>query len=550
MEFVRLYCETSVAAAAATLDQIENALEQQAHFNITYCINRHLAAVIPNYPESERQSLSEEIALTCNGEGVVVACRRFANELLKQSSVQLSKRHSRNDVGNGERFAAENGHDFKFLHDRKTWVKWDGKRWCDAPESVVARVAKKTVMKMLEEALRDDDKEAQAWALSSLSRKGISNMIACASNERIFEAKTSDFDQHLDLLTVDNGTIDLRTGALRPHDRLDMITKLTPIRYDTNSECPRWLQFLEEIFSNEDLIAFVHRGFGYSLTGHTREHAFFLLWGSGRNGKGRFITVLRAMLGDAARTTQFQTFTIGRFSEGERNTPALASLAGARLVTAGEPDHSVKFSESVIKSLTGEDEIEVCHKYERPFTFIPRFKIWLHTNYKPQIRGTDEGVWSRPRLIPFTTIFMTEEEAAKKKIDPAKRRDPDRRLDAKLEKELPGILAWAVRGAVGWYKNGLGTCKTVDDATEGYREESDELGLFVEARIKIEPSKFTTNEALYSAYESWCKGNGVRPLESNWLSRELVARGYKRGKSNKDERGFKDISLIAIRGLL
>jgi putative DNA primase/helicase len=214
------------------------------------------------------------------------------------------------------------------------------------------------------------------------------------------------------------------------------------------------------------------------------------------------------------------------------------------LVTAGEPDQGVKFSESVIKMLTGEDEIQVCNKHENPFTYTPTYKIWLHCNYKPIIRGTDEGIWSRPRLIPFNVAFMTKEEAARKGVSEDMRRDPDKKLDAKLNAERAGILAWAVRGAQKWYIDGLGRSRTVEAATDDYRVESDQLGPFIEECLCKEVGAFVTNDRLFSAYEAWCRRNLVDfQMTGQTLSKQLSVRGFERGKNNKDMRGFKNLKI-------
>lgn len=550
-EVSQLYSQTAIEARAVTPEQIDNAEEIQQLFNVTYHVDRHLAFVVPDLSEEDRRTCAAEIAPICNGEGVAEACRRYANDLTRSAltaefeAKKLGERNRRNDVGNGERFAKEYIDEFKFLDDRKVWVRWDGKRWRDAQESEIYRAAKKVAKDMLDEALKNENKDDQAWAFSSLSRRALGNMIACAASEKTLTSNTKKFDQNPNLLTVENGTIDLSTGRLYVHAREDMITTLTPIRYDPDAKCPRWDQFLLEVFNNDmDLIAFMQRGTGYSMTGHTREHAFFVLWGGGRNGKGTFIRQIMSLPGDAARTTGFKTFTVGR-EEAGGNTPALASLAGARLVVAGEPDEGVRLSESVIKSLTGEDEISVCQKYERPFRYMPAFKIWLHCNHKPSIRGTDMGIWSRPRLIPFNVSFMTVEEAAASKTAVLVRKDPDKKLDEKLKLEREGILAWAVRGSVEWYRSGLGTCTTVRTETERYRDESDRLGPFIEECFKIDPNAFISNDKLCEAYSAWCKRNLVQhEMTGQTLSKQITGRGYVRGK-DKGVRGFKGIALVS-----
>lgn len=544
--------EARASAASLTPEQQNDADAAQHLFNIAYCVERHLAAVSPSIPDVDRWACAQEIAPTCNGQGVVEPCRRWAREIVREQTRteialgHLEKKYALNDTGNGERFAIEHFENFRFLEDRKVWVRWDGKRWREATDADLHRAAKLVSKRMLAESLKNDDKELHAWAFSSLSRRGLSAMIECAKSESIFSSDSKQFDQNPDLLTVDNGTVDLRTGALLPHDREDMLTTITKIKYDPAATCPRWEKFLEEIFDGDaELIEFIRRSVGYSTTGHTREHAFFILYGGGRNGKGRFIKQLQALLGGAARSTRFQTFTATRELDGG-NTPQLAALADARLVVAGEPDAGVRLSESTIKMLTGEDEINVCKKYENPFSYIPRYKIWLHCNHKPTVRGTDEGIWSRPRLIPFNVTFKTEKQFIK---DGGKgvRRDPDKRLDAKLDAEHSGILLWAVRGAMAWYADGLGGSEKVSAATEIYRDESDRLGPFVEECIKVEEGKFSTNDKICDAYSSWCKRNLVDyQMDGQTLSKLLAARGFERGRNEKGIRGFKGVAVAQV----
>jgi putative DNA primase/helicase len=420
------------------------------------------------------------------------------------------------DLGNARRFARDHIGKLLYLKDRQLWMRWDGLRWERAARTDLQAAAKKTARKMLGEAAQKtvDLEKASKWAIRSMSARSIGSMVDLAASEASepeFNARSADFDTHPHLLVAENGTVDLEHGYLVGHEPDERLTKLTPIEYDQTAECPRWEQFLREVFADDlDLIAFVQRAVGYSLTGETREHAFFVLHGGGKNGKGRFIRQLIALLGDAAKTTAFSTFTAGRFSDAERNTPALAALAGARLVVAGEPDEGVRFSESIIKSLTGEDEIQACAKYEAPFSFTPRFKIWLHCNHRPEIRGTDEGIWRRPKLIPFNVSFEGRE---------------DLRLDEKLDEERPGILAWAVRGATAWYEHGLGTCAAVKGATAGYRQESDPIAPFVEDCLELKKDGFETNGRICAAYQTWCMQNGIEPLKAHALSKRLAARG-------------------------
>ncbi len=534
-------------------DEIIAACREQAEEALVDVIDSYIALVAPETPLVERWDVAREIAKTIRpGESVEEACRRYGREVERSlakkelEGSRLEADRNKNDVGNSEQFSIDNADRLKFMIDRNVWVRWDGKRWKITTDSEIIHYGTVTSKRMLHTALakpEDENPEERKHALASMSKASISNMIALAKGQNVLWSTVDQFDINLDLLNVANGEVNLRTGELREHNRTDLITTVTNIKYDPEAKCPRWEQFLLEIFNNDtELVEFVQRAVGYSMTGHTREQAFFILHGGGRNGKGRFIAQLNALMGDAARTTGFQTFTQQRDSSS--NTPALASLAGARLVVAGEPDHGVKLSESTIKSLTGEDEIEVCNKYEKPFRYTPRYKIWIHCNHKPVIRGTDNGIWERPRLIPFLMSFMTKVEAEKKGVPEHMRRDPDRKLDAKLNAERSGILAWAVRGAMKWYIDGLGRSKTMEGATDEYRTESDLLAPFVEEVLKREPGKFASNERIFAAYDGWCRRNLVDHIMSGQaLSKQLVSRGFERGKNERDERGFKNVSV-------
>lgn len=548
--------------AAASEAQIASWRGELALCEFVFYAEEYLELAAPGLDPSVRADFARYVAGAAEPhETAEHACRRLAREGERTAAKEelkaamLEPAWSRNDVGNAERFALANAERYKYLEDRGIWRRWDGKRWRDSPETEVMRTAKNTVKRMLQDALRRTGPEAdedQKWAFTSMQSKGVSAMVRLAASEKIFASTMKDYDRNKDLITVENGVVDLKTGEIRPHCREDMMTTLSKVKYDQTARAPRWEQFLVEIFNGDtELVDFVHRAVGYSMTGHTREQAFFILHGGGRNGKGRFIKQLMNVVGDLARTTSFRTFTVaGGQADSSGNTPALAELAGIRLVTVGEPDQGVRLSESTIKSLTGEDEIPVCRKHEHPFTYIPICKIWIHCNHKPVIRGTDEGIWERPRLIPFNVSFMAKEDAAHKGIVEEMRRDPDKKLDEKLAAERAGIFAWAVRGAMKWYVQGLGKCKVVDEATESYRTESDQLAPFIEERLRQETGKFSTNAEVFEAYTQWCRANLIEyPMAGQTLSKHLVRHGFARGKNSSDVRGFKDTALVKTPGL-
>jgi putative DNA primase/helicase len=300
-------------------------------------------------------------------------------------------------------------------------------------------------------------------------------MINLASKQEAVAVLPDDLDKDSFLLNVNNGTLDLRAGVLRAHNRADLITKLAPVDYDPNAEMPLIKEFLLEIMNiSSDLVPFIQRMFGYSLTGDTREQVLPLCFGVGANGKTTLLGLFQEMLGDYAMATSTSMLMIKR---NESIACDLATLKGMRFVTASGVEDGQRFAESKVKELTGGDLITARHLYGDPFTFKPNFKIWLCVNHKPTIRGTDMGIWRRVHLIPFAVVIPKERQ--------------DKNLPLKLRQELPGLLTWAVAGCLEWQKNGLGVPGAVEQATKGYKEEMDVLVQFIAERCTVDESMST-----------------------------------------------------------
>jgi putative DNA primase/helicase len=354
--------------------------------------------------------------------------------------------------------------------------------------------------------------------LDSESVHGIRATLEVAKNLRGIATQATDFDRDPFLLTVRNGTLELRSGQLRPPCSEDLITRATRIMYDPEAQCPRWLQFLGEIFSMDvDLIDFIQRAVGYSLTGDTREQCLFILYGNGANGKSTFLEIVRMLLGPHATTTPFATFMVQRNVGAPRND--LAALVGARLVLASEAGQDAGFDEAVVKQVTGQDMISSRFLYGEFFEYKPQFKIWLATNYKPVIRGGEDAIWRRLRLIPFNEQF----KGARK----------DSLLLDKLRAELPGILAWAVRGCLDWRMNGLGIPPIVNSATTEYRDESDQVGRFVSEQCLIGERFTVSGKNLYQAYVHFCQQQGERYLANNLFAAQIAKRGFEKKRTGK-----------------
>jgi putative DNA primase/helicase len=293
----------------------------------------------------------------------------------------------------------------------------------------------------------------------------------------------------------------------------------TPGAYDPHAEAPRFQQFLREIFEgDEELVRFVQRLAGYTLTGSTRERCFAILWGRGRNGKSSLVEVLNHVMGNYANTTDVETILTKRYA-GVGND--VAALKGARFVSAAEVEAGRQLAEAKIKNLTGSDTVSCRFLFGEPFKYRPQFKLWLSTNNKPEVKGADDAIWDRIKLIPFRVRFEGKNQ--------------DTNLPAKLQKERDGILTWMVAGCMGWQENGLGSAEAVTEATEGYREEMDEMGEFLASRCVIREGATDIFKDVYEDYIQWASREGVDDLSRRSFSKALTDRGLttKRGTDNK-----------------
>lgn len=320
------------------------------------------------------------------------------------------------------------------------------------------------------------------------------------------------FDNQPDLLSFRNGTLDLRTGELRPHSPNDLLTTCLDIEYDPDATAPRWERFLEEIFPGEpDLPGYVQRLIGYGITGHASEQAFAVLWGKGANGKTVFTDTLSYVFDAVSRTTPFNTFE-DKSSGGIPND--IAALRDSRLVMASEGENGRPMSEAVLKRVTGNEKIAARFLRQEFFEFQPHFLLLLATNHKPKFKGQDEGLWRRVKMIPFQRYFAPDER--------------DHGLALKLRKEAAGIAAWAVRGAIEWYRNGLQDPDVVRQATSEYKEASNVLAGFLPGVLVPDNSSQLKGAEIYSAYRDWCEAEGLQAkdiLRRNTLYEMLEERG-------------------------
>ena len=416
------------------------------------------------------------------------------------------------DAGNAERFV-----------DRYTdevcsvpgwgWLIFDGTRWRRDDAGQIMEFAKGAARAILDEAQRAKDLETRkalaGHAVRSESAGRLNAMIDLAASDANLVARTSTFDENPYRLNLANGTLNLKSHQLYPHRRTDWITKYIPIEYDPNAACPVFEAFLARILPDMATRAFVQRALGYSLTGSTSEQCLFLLWGTGANGKSTLLEVVRDILGEYATSAPIETFLAKR-DGGIPND--LAKLYGVRLVTASESGVNRSIAEPLIKQLTGGDTITARRLYEEYFEFRPTFKIWLATNHKPRIRGTDHAIWRRIRLIPFTTTIPDGEQ--------------DKSLRDKLKVERPGILRWMVEGCVAWRRDGLGQPEAVAAATDVYRAEQDQLAGFFDEACVLGADRVTPTKDLYGSYVVWAGSAGEQAMTMREFGAVLSERGF------------------------
>jgi putative DNA primase/helicase len=426
------------------------------------------------------------------------------------------------DAGQAEAIALLNGDRLRYDHTRQKWLVWDSVRWRLDSDGEAQRLAVKAARERLTSSDRVVDHDMRQmiakFAVRAEDDYRIQSGLRVAAIQPSLATNSAAFDRDPWVLVCGNGLVDLQTGILRDSNPSDMVSLTTGIPYQSDAACPRWRQFLNEIFlDDQDLIDFIHRAIGYTLSGDTREQLLFICHGSGANGKSVFLSTLRAVMGEYGANACFDTFLDN--DRGGRSVPNdIAALRGARLVTASEVKEGARLNEGRIKALTGCDAVTARFLFKEYFTFDPIFKLWLAVNHKPTIRGTDEAIWRRIRLIPFNAHFAPDKA------------DPD--LTKKLVAEGPGILAWAVQGCLDWQRQGLGTPNAVSAATSTYRVESDLLTGFLSDCVPESPSAQVRASDLYAAYRKWCDTNGESPTSGTKFGTRLTERGF--GKQHKN----------------
>lgn len=395
----------------------------------------------------------------------------------------------------------------------------------------------------------------RAWAKKSEMKGALEAALGLA--RRMLTVKEEDLDADPWALNCANGTVDLRTGKLRPHDPDDYITKLIPLPYLPNIKAPLFEKVLEQVTCEEGhetkfLARFIQRWFGYCATGSVREQKFAVHYGQGRNGKSTVLDAIAEVMGDYAATAAPGLLARSSGRTADRHPAEIADLFGRRMVTAHESGEGQVLREDFVKQATGGDRLKARFMHSNFFEFNPTHKLQLLTNYKLRIKGQDEGIWRRVMLIPFKARFGTAEEVASKRATHLR----DNKVAEHLAAEKEGVLSWIVAGAVEWFRDGLNPPDVVLSASKDYQTEQDRVLQFIDELCETGADfseKLSTpyGGGLYPAYSNWCKSNGYQPLAKNNLLAELerCVHFFARKEDWEENEGAKRRKYVVINGL-
>lgn len=411
-----------------------------------------------------------------------------------------------------ERLAKRERWRLRYVHG-VGWHIWDGTRWKRDLNGTADRRAMAT-MKAAYSDLYGLADHAQKHLLQDIhkceSAAGLEGMLKLAGSLLPIAVSVDELDADPYLLNTTSGTLDLRTGQLRPHDPGDLLTKVTGCDYDPAATSPLFDRFLTDVQPDAEMRAFIARLFGHALLGRPVEHLLPIFTGKGANGKSTLIELLMKAFGDYSIAADPDLLV----DKGSAHPTGQADLLGVRLAVCSETDAGRRLAAATVKRLTGGDKIRARRMRQDFIEFSPSHSVVMVTNHKPQVAGDDPALWRRLRIVPFDVVVQ----------------EPDTSLPQQLELVLPAVLAWAVRGHADWHARGLGEPDAVVTATATYKADSDVLGRFLDDRTYDSPAAIAKARELFGAWTAWCHTAGEEAGTEKGFAEALAARGITKVK--------------------
>lgn len=390
------------------------------------------------------------------------------------------------------------------------WMHWDGRCWREDRAGHTIRAVVDVLRRSLAESLDQPDLRQDVRKCETAN--GITGVLKIAAALPGLAATADQLDADPYLLNVANGTLDLRTMELHPHNPANRMTHIAAAAWDPAANGPTWSSFLGRVLPDEDTRSFLQRYAGLALAGKVLEHRLAILTGRGRNGKGVFYQALNNALGDYAGTAEPDLFM---HREGAHPTGEM-DLRGRRLVTVSESEKDRRLAEATMKRLTGGDTIRARRLYQDFTEFAPSHTVLFITNHLPKVSGDDPAIWARIRVVPFSIVIPSTEQ--------------DPHLPEKLQLEMDAILAWAVAGWQDYQANGLAEPASVVAATANYHRDADALGRFIDEECDTGPGYSALIESLHQAWTRWAAGEGLQPMSKRAFGAALEQRGHEARK--------------------
>lgn len=420
-----------------------------------------------------------------------------------------------------EQFASLYKGRLRYCHDTGAWFEWSGSAWKQNRTGTAFQWARELSRHL---SIKEPDKVRFIASKTSFSA-GVERF---ARSDPAFAVTMDHWDSHPFLLGTPDGTVDLKTGKLRPSNPDDGITKLTAVAPAETADCPRWLAFLADATGDDrELMRFLQQWAGYCLTADTREHALVFVSGQGGNGKSVWLNTTANVLRDYAAVAAMDTFTATR---GDKHPTDVAMLHGARMVTASETEEGRSWAEARIKSMTGGDPITARFMRQDFFTFQPTFKLTIVGNHRPLLQNVDDAARRRFNIVPFNH----------------KPASPDRELETKLRQEWPAILRWMIDGCLDWQANGLVRPRSVLAETEAYFSDQDLLGQWLDDECDVDLGnhwKTATSADLFNSWASYAKAANENAGSKKSFSEQLQRRGLEKYKGTGGARVFRGLRL-------